>query len=66
MKKQEKKMTSIEYYESKVSLFIIKNRSIDTGFLIDALNEAKEMYEKEIKKAYKNGYEQAILNYCNF
>ena len=58
MENQEEKETSLEYYESKVSLFIIKNRSVDTGFLIDALNEAKKMYEKEIEVAYQKGLKE--------
>lgn len=60
MKEQEQKETSLEYYESKVSLFIIHNRSVDTGFLIDALNEAKKMYEKELKVAFEKGYEEGV------
>ena len=56
MENQEEKETSLEYYESKVSLFIIHNRSVDTGFLIDALNEAKKMYKEEIEKAYADGF----------
>lgn len=56
MENQEEKETSLKYYESKVSLFIIHNRSIDAGFLIDAFEEAKKMYEEEIKKAYADGF----------
>ena len=63
MENQEEKETSLEYYESKVSLFIIQNRSIDTGFLIDALNEAKKMYEEEIAKAFEKGYIQGAGDY---
>jgi hypothetical protein len=60
MENQEEKETSLEYYESKVSLFIIQNRSIDTGFLIDALNDAKKMYAEEIAKAFEKGYEEGV------
>lgn len=64
MENQEEKETSLEYYESKVSLFIIHSRSVDTGFLIDALNEAKKMYAEEIeeakKEAFTMGYHSAI------
>jgi hypothetical protein len=58
--------SSLKYYESKVSLFIIHNRSIDAGFLIDAFEEAKKMYEIEIAKAYEKGYRDAIKFYNQF
>ena len=64
MENQEEKETSLEYYESKVSLFIIHNRSVDTGFLIDALNEAKKMYAEEIANAFIKGYEEGV-NYTD-
>tara|TARA_R110000868_G_scaffold24475_3_gene96587 strand:- start:2787 stop:3110 length:324 start_codon:yes stop_codon:yes gene_type:complete len=66
MENQEEKETSLKYYESKVSLFIIHNRSIDAGFLIDAFEEAKKMYEIEIAKAYEKGYQDAIKFYNQF
>ena len=66
MENQEEKETSLKYYESKVSLFIIHNRSIDTGFLIDAFEEAKKMYAEEIIKAYNKGWDDAALNYHNY
>ena len=65
MENQEEKETSLEYYESKVSLFIIHNRSVDTGFLIDALNEAKKMYAEEIEKAFKKGYSRGYVERAN-
>jgi hypothetical protein len=65
MENQEEKETSLEYYESKVSLFIIHNRSVDTGFLIDALNEAKKMYAEEIEKAFKKGYSRGYVVRAN-
>ena len=65
MENQEEKETSLEYYESKVSLFIIHNRSVDTGFLIDALNEAKKMYDEEIENAFKKGYSRGYVERAN-
>jgi len=64
MENQEEKETSLEYYESKVSLFIIHNRCVDTGFLIDALNKAKKMYAEEIAKAFEKGYVNGV-NYTD-
>ena len=65
MENQEEKETSLEYYESKVSLFIIKNRSIDTGFLIDAFEDAKKMYKEEIEKAYNKGCLKGYKDHVN-
>ena len=58
--------SSLKYYDSKVSLFIIHNRSTDAGFLFDAFEEAKKMYEIEIAKAYEKGYRDAIKFYNQF
>jgi hypothetical protein len=66
MENQEEKETSLEYYESKVSLFIIHNRCVDTGFLIDALNKAKKMYAEELENAYKKGWDEAALQFHNY
>jgi hypothetical protein len=66
MENKEEKETSLKYYDSKVSLFIIHNRSTDAGFLFDAFEEAKKMYEIEIAKAYEKGYRDAIKFYNQF
>ena len=53
MENQEKE-TSIEYFYERVLESI--NYSSDEYYAItEALNEAKKMYEEEIKKAFKKG-----------
>jgi hypothetical protein len=54
MENQEEKETSIEYFYERVLESI--NYSSDEYYAItEALNEAKKMYEEEIKKAFKKG-----------
>ena len=55
MENQEEKETSLEYFYDKV-LDASEFYESEYKAIIDALNEAKKMYEMEIKKAYTKGY----------
>ena len=55
MENQEEKETSLEYFYDKV-LDASEFYESEYKDILDALNEAKKMYEMEIKKAYTKGY----------
>ena len=55
MENQQEKETSLEYFYDKV-LDASEFYESEYKDILDALNEAKKMYEMEIKKAYTKGY----------
>ena len=57
MENQEEKETSIEYFYDKV-LDASEFYESEYQAIVDALNEAKKMYDEEIENAYKKGYIQ--------
>ena len=59
MENQEEKETSIEYFYDKV-LDASEFYESEYQVILDALNEAKKMYEKEIAKAFEKGYEEGV------
>jgi len=65
MESQEQKETSIEYFYDKV-LDASEFYESEYKAIVDALNEAKKMYDEEIIKAYNNGWDEAALMYHNF
>ena len=54
MENQEEKETSLEYFYDKV-LDASEFYESEYKDILDALNEAKKMYEMEIKEAYNKG-----------
>jgi hypothetical protein len=62
MENQEEKETSIEYFYDKV-LDASEFYESEYQAIVDALNEAKKMYEEEISKAYNHGYNDAQYMY---
>ena len=54
MENQEEKETSLEYFYDKV-LDASEFYESEYQAIVDALNEAKKMYEEEIKKAFEKG-----------
>ena len=65
MENQEEKETSIEYFYDKV-LDASEFYESEYKAIVDALNEAKKMYQEEIAKAYNKGYDDAQLMYHNY
>lgn len=65
MENQEEKETSLEYFYDKV---LDSSEFYESEYkdILDALNEAKKMYEEEIIKAYNKGWDDAALNYHNY
>jgi hypothetical protein len=57
MENQEEKETSLEYFYDKV-LDASEFYESEYKAIIDALNEAKKMYEKEIEAAYQKGLKE--------
>ena len=55
MENQEEKETSLEYFYDKV-LDASEFYESEYKAILDALNEAKKMYEEEIIKAYNKGW----------
>lgn len=59
MENQEVKETSLEYFYDKVldapAFYPERYRAI-----MDALDEAKKMYEKELKESFEKGYEEGV------
>jgi membrane-associated HD superfamily phosphohydrolase len=54
MENQEEKETSLEYFYDKV-LDASEFYESEYKAIVDALNEAKKMYDEEIEKAYMKG-----------
>ena len=65
MENQEEKETSLEYFYDKV-LDASEFYESEYKDILDALNEAKKMYQEEINKAYNKGYDDAQLMYHNY
>ena len=65
MENQEEKETSLEYFYDKV-LDASQFYESEYKAILDALNEAKKMYEEEIIKAYNKGWDEAALNFHNY
>ena len=59
MENQEEKETSLEYFYDKV-LDASEFYEREYQAIVDALNEAKKMYAKEIAKAFEKGYEKGV------
>ena len=55
MENQEEKETSLEYFYDKV-LDASEFYESEYKDILDALNEAKKMYQEEIEKAYADGF----------
>ena len=64
MENQEEKETSIEYFYDKV-LDASEFYESEYQSIVDALNEAKKMYEEEIEKAFKKGYSRGYVERAN-
>ena len=62
MENQEEKETSLEYFYDKV-LDASEFYESEYQAIVDALNEAKKMYDEEIVKAYNKGWNEGALNY---
>ena len=54
MENQEEKETSLEYFYERV-LESFEYNTDEYYAITDALNEAKKMYDEEIKKAFEKG-----------
>ncbi len=63
MENQEEKETSIEYFYDKV-LDASEFYESEYQAILDALNEAKKMYDEEIAKAFEKGYIEGV-NYTD-
>ena len=57
MENQEEKQTSLEYFYDKV-LDASEYYNSEYQAILDALNEAKKMYDEEIQKAFEKGHEE--------
>jgi hypothetical protein len=62
MENQEEKETSLEYFYDKV-LDSSEFYESEYKAIVDALNEAKKMYDEEIVKSYNKGWDEGALNY---
>jgi hypothetical protein len=62
MENQEQEETSLEYFYDKV-LDASEFYESEYKDILDALNEAKKMYDEEIVKAYNKGWDEGALNY---
>jgi len=64
--KMENKLNSLEYFYDKV-LDSAEFYNSEYNYIVNALEEAKVMYEKEIdeakKEGWRKGYEDAIKSY---
>jgi hypothetical protein len=64
MENQEEKETSLEYFYDKV-LDASEFYESEYKAIVDALNEAKKMYEEEIESAFKKGYSRGYVERAN-
>ena len=59
MEEQEQKLTSVEFFYDKI-LEVLEYHSCEHIDIFDALDEAKKMYENEIKESFEKGYEEGV------
>ena len=64
MENQEEKETSLEYFYDKV-LDASEFYESEYKAIVDALNEAKKMYDEEIENAFKKGYSRGYVERAN-
>ena len=62
MENQEEKQTSLEYFYDKV-LDASEFYESEYQAIVDALNEAKKMYDEEIQNAFEKGYIKGAGDY---